>query len=259
MVDVAERPIFVVGAPRSGTSMMQWALRQHPDLWGGQESDFIGPLLDALDEVFEFGSTRDRLHWLSGQHVDRSEFLRHIGYGLNSLYTSRSEGLRWVEQTPLYTLYLDGIADLFPDAQFIYMQRDGRSVVHSLRNFVNPMEHDEATETWRRYTEAATSFAASDRGSSMLTIRYETVVADTDGAMRTIYDFLNLPHELASVAFIEKNRPINSSFTGEESREKIGPRWASWNSDERHRFLEIAGDLLIETGFESDDSWIDRA
>ena len=57
-IDVCENPIFVLGPPRSGTSMMQHSLRAHPDLWGGQESDYLVPMVDGLREVFEFGNRR---------------------------------------------------------------------------------------------------------------------------------------------------------------------------------------------------------
>ena len=254
--DICEAPIFVIGAPRSGTSMMQWSLRQHPDLWGGQESDYLVPLIQGAREAFDYGSVRGDLHWLSGQGVSWDEFPEHIGIGINSLYTSRSGGLVWVEQSPIYTLHLDDMKRLFPGARFIYMLRDGRSVVHSLRNFVNPMDHGQATQTWIDYTGAALAFAESSHGASLLTVRYEDVVADTTTAVHRIDDFLGLPFAEASVEFIESKNPINSSFSDETSDEKVGPRWASWTDAERRSFANAAGELMAIAGYESDSTWV---
>ncbi len=256
-LDICDNPIFVVGAPRSGTSMMQWSLRQHPDLWGGQESDFFVPLIEGARAAYEFGTVRGDLHWLSGQHVSREEFVGRVGDGMNALYVSRSGGKRWVEQSPIYTLHLDTMVQMFPGARFIYMLRDGRSVVHSLRNFVHPMSHDDATATWCAYTEAALAFADSASGSAMLTVRYEDVVSDTEAALRSIYDFLDIPYAEASADFISSRRPINSSFIDESSsQEKLGSRWSSWTAAERDSFAGSAGSLIIALGYEADASWV---
>ena len=254
-IEICDNPIFVIGAPRSGTSMMQWSLRAHPDLWGGPESDFLLPLLSGLRKSYEFGTTRGRLHWLSRQEVSWDEYLLHAGYGVNSLFTNRSKGLVWVEQSPVYTLFLGDMVGMFPGARFVYMLRDGRSVVHSLRNFVNPMTHDKAIETWVRYTRAAMAFADSDYGDAVLTVRYENVVGDTESAVSRIHKFLHVPFEEASVAFIESNRPINSSFDEESSTEKLSPRWTSWTPEERALFDQTAGELLIDTVFEDSHDW----
>lgn len=256
-MDTCDNPIFVVGAPRSGTSMMQWSLRQHPDLWGGQESDFFVPLIEGARAAYGFGTVRGDLHWLSGQHVSWEEFVGRVGDGMNALYVSRSGGKRWVEQSPIYTLHLDTMVQMFPGARFIYMLRDGRSVVHSLRNFVHPMSHDEAIATWIAYTEAALAFADSADGSAMLTVRYEDVVSDTEAELRSIYAFLDVPFAAASVDFITSRRPINSSFADESSsRAKLGPRWSSWTAAECESFAGSAGSLTIALGYEDDATWM---
>lgn len=254
-IEICERPIFVLGPPRSGTSMMQWALRAHSQLWGGQESDYLIALVDRLREVWELGRRREKLHWLSGQNVDWDEFLRHIGVGVNTLYMSRSGGLRWVEQTPEYTMHLDDIVRLFPDAQFLFMVRDGREVVHSLRNFVNPVEHEEACRVWRRFMSAGLRFAESEKGGQMLHVSYRRAVDDTESELARVFAFIEEPLEAASVAFIRSKSPINSSFGGNIT---AGPRWASWTIDERRVFDRTAGDLLTTLGFEADASWITR-
>lgn len=255
-VQICENPVFVLGAPRSGTSMMQWALRSHPNLWGGQESDFLIPLSEAMPGVHNFGSQRDKLHWLSGQQVDLQEFYRHVGVGINSLYMSRSGGLRWVEQTPQYTLHLEEMKQFFPGAQFLFMLRDGRSVVASLRKFVNPVEHVEACRIWHRFVSAGRAFAESPNGDSLRFVSYDGAVNNTEAELRRLYDFIGEAYEPASADFIRSSQPINSSFADEKSNEKTESRWAAWPQQEREQFHEIAGDLLIGFGFEADDSWV---
>lgn len=256
-LQVIDEPVFVLGAPRSGTSMMQWALRDHPNLWGGQESDYLIPLVKALRETHQAGSRRGKLHWLSGQDVSLEEYALHVGYGINSLYTSRSKGLRWVEQTPQYTLHLPAMKLLFPGAKFVFMLRDGRSVVSSLRKFVNPVEHEDACRLWKKFVEAGLSYLDTEGDGDFLVVRYERVVADTEAALHDVFQFLGEADSPKSVDFIKSSAPINSSFAGEASAQKASPRWADWTPEERAIFGEINGDLLRRLKMEPDDAWID--
>ncbi len=247
-INVCDNPIFVLGPPRSGTSMMQWALRQHPRLWGGQESDFLIPLVRHLRESFEFGNQRGKLHWLSGQGVSWEEFLYHVGLGINSLYMSRSEGLRWVEQTPEYTLHLDDMIRLFPGAQFVFMVRDGREVVTSLRNFVNPVEHRRACRIWHDFIQAGLDFKASQHGDQLLMVSYGDAVQKTEDELSRVYGFLGEAECEGSVEFIKAKEPINSSFSQNgESRERMG--WKHWSDEERAYFDDMCGPLMGELGF----------
>lgn len=253
-----EEPVFVLGAPRSGTSMMAHALGQHPELWTGEESDFLTPLLRHARRAWEHGRTRGDLHWLAARGVSWEEFAVWLGMGMNAMYTTRSEGRRWVEQTPQYTLVLPMLADTFPGARFVCMLRDGRSVVHSLAHFVRPVEHEEAARLWARHVRAGLEFASSPRGERLHLARYADVVTDTDAQLARILDFLDLePHD-APAAFISQREPINSSFAGESARDKARPRWSDWTRDQRESFHAVAGELLIELGFERDASWIAR-
>jgi hypothetical protein len=251
-------PVFVLGAPRSGTSMMAHALGQHPDLWTGEESDFLAPLLRQAEQAWQHGRTRGDLHWLAAGGVSWEEFAAWLGVGMNAMYTSRSDGRRWVEQTPQYTFILPLLADVFPGARFVYMLRDGRSVVHSLRHFVRPVEHEKAARLWARHARAGLDFLDSPHADRLHVARYSTVVTDTGAELARILDFLDLEHDPACAAFITEGGPINSSFEGESSTDKAQARWGGWTTDERATFHAAAGDLLVRLGFEQDSSWMAR-
>jgi hypothetical protein len=250
-----ERPIFVVGSPRSGTSMMQWALRRHPNLWGGQESDFLAPLVDDLRKAYEFGIRRKGLHWLSGQNVGWPEFMDFVGQGINALYTSRSDGRRWVDQTPQYTIRLEPISLLFPKAQFIVMVRDGRQVVSSLRSFVEPQDIVDGSRTWTEFNEAALHFAARTGNERVIFVRFERIVMHTRSELNRLFDFLGETFSDESLAHIQDRKPMNSSFGVATSAETLTPRWHDWSEDDRATFIAIAGDMLLRLDYERDHSW----
>lgn len=238
--------------------MLQLALRQHPELWGGQESDYLAWLLADLRKCYELGCQRGKLHWLSGQNVSWEEFLRHVGYGINALYTSRSGGKRWVEQTPRYVLYMEDLARMFPGARFVFLIRDGRQVVHSLRHFLDPQPHRQACFTWRDHTEAGLR-ALRQMPSRVLEVRYERLIMQTEHEVSRICNFLGLDFHKGIVEFITSRPPVNSSFPTESRHDKLKPRWNQWTFREKQEFAHICGHLLIELGYEKDDSWIKAA
>jgi hypothetical protein len=252
----ANRPIFIIGAPRSGTSMLAHALRRHPALWGGEESDFLGPLIRDTLDAHAFGTTRGDLQWLSSQQVEPEELLRAVGVGINTLYTARSGGLRWVEQTPEYTLWAERLAEMFPDARFLFIVRDGREVAHSLLNFAaNRKNLTEGAELWLRHMKAGTEFEQRypDR---VLRVDFRRFVDDPEAQLRTIYDFVGEPYEPQSLEVVNDPKRVNSSFTYKPG-ERVGSRWQAWSHEDRATFGRIAGDMLVELGFEADHAWVD--
>src|SRR5438105_2696188 len=126
---VCEAPVFIIGSPRSGTSILAWSLAQHSQLWTSTESDVFWHLLAErhAERAYETAAARpDSQDWLRRNDVVEEEFLAHVGLGLNALCASRSEGRRWIDQTPRNTLIAPTLALVFPDALFVHILRDGR-------------------------------------------------------------------------------------------------------------------------------------
>ena len=233
--------------------MMQWALRAHPQVWGSAESDFLVPLISGVKEAHDFGIVRGRMHWLVRESVERAELLAAVGSGIDSLFRSRSGGLRWVEQTPLYTLHLDDLAEMFPDARFVAMVRDGRSVVHSLMHFVEPVPHRAACRTFAKYTQAVLDFASGQQSDRMMLVRYEDAVSRPTEVLADIASFVDLPHDPACGDYISTQKPINSSFSEPEGDQ---PRWRSWTPPMFKYFGAVAGRNQEQLGY--DDTAPDR-
>src|SRR3954467_9644720 len=85
-------PVFILGAPRSGTSILVWALAQHPRLKGSAESNLLYHLFGDghIETVFEALHDQPGSSWLREAGIERADFLRHLGLGINSLFSSRS-------------------------------------------------------------------------------------------------------------------------------------------------------------------------
>jgi Sulfotransferase family len=85
MHEEINKPIFVVGSPRSGTSILAWCLGHHPNLFPVPESSWMGDFAVSLAISHRVGAARGIFSVLSAMGVSRDEFFSHIGRSINSL------------------------------------------------------------------------------------------------------------------------------------------------------------------------------
>jgi Sulfotransferase family len=274
-IQVCRNPVFVVGAPRSGTTALAQALGQHSRFWTGGESTILFDLYPPhrIDKIFDWGKSAP-LSVLRQERVERDEFLRCLGQGMNALLTQRSGGKRWIDQTPLYTLGLDRLAIMFPGARFLNIVRDGRKVVNSLIHFVDHARKEIDPDAvwqgaefqkryqwlgdvrtlcrlWRSYVLAGQDFA-SRYPEQCLTIVNEQLSAAAEDGFATILRFLNAPYEASPAEYFRSHR-VNSSYTSvwDQAAGEYVPAnpWLEWDLENRRIFLEEAGQLLQIYGF----------
>jgi hypothetical protein len=273
-IDLCVKPIFIIGSPRSGTTALAWSLAQHSHLWTSEESDILFDLLGwgHVDKAFHAARGRPgEIDWLVVNSVERAEFLGYLGLGLNAMVASRSQGKRWIDQTPRNTLFLDVVMDLFPDACFLHILRDGCRVVQSMLHFFDP-RGDQLREAyvrtgrlptwvtdfragckeWAKFVELSLWYAERypDR---FLTVQNEKLMADPGHEFQQIFDFIQVPFEKGPVEFFQTKR-INSSFP-----QHYGPNgaptatadhpWDSWSEEQRDIFLQEAGDVYLQCGY----------
>jgi glycosyltransferase involved in cell wall biosynthesis len=269
---VCPDPVFIIGSPRSGTSIMAWSLAQHSELCTEPESDIFYYLLKDgyLESAYETSVTRPDGTWLAAHGIDLDQFLAHLGLGLNVLLTGTTNGRRWVDQTPANTLVVDRLAAMLPGARFVHVLRDGRRVVHSMINFhrvfrdrdtfermrsagrVPPWASDfrDACRSWARFTRIASEFCRR-HPERALTVTNEHLIGDPDGAMREVLEFLGVRGEPAPARFLSTNR-INSSFAPSgrpaDTTLAVTEPWREWLPEQRNVFFEEAGDVMMACG-----------
>ena len=85
MHEEINKPIFVVGSPRSGTSILAWCLGYHPNIFPVPESNWMGDFAVNLAGSYQVGAARGIFSILSAMGISRDEFFSHIGHSINSL------------------------------------------------------------------------------------------------------------------------------------------------------------------------------
>jgi hypothetical protein len=150
----AERPIFVVGCPRSGTTLLSTMLHAHPRIAMPPETRFLLPVYRDREKYGDLrlaenrrrlaeAITGDRRTRFVDLRLDRDRIVEAIvagpptlGSALGTIWREYGESRgkpRWGEKRPLYSRHVDVILRLFPDAQIIHLVRDARACVASLR------------------------------------------------------------------------------------------------------------------------------
>src|SRR5438876_10923828 len=82
------RTIFVVGSPRSGTSILTWCLGQHPNIFAVPESNWMGDFVDNTAVVYQVAAARGHLSILSAMDISRDELLANFDRTIDELILS---------------------------------------------------------------------------------------------------------------------------------------------------------------------------
>lgn len=254
-IHVSRKPVFIIGSPRSGTSVLAWGLAQHSDFWTSGETDFIYHLYGQNHLEQAWHASGGDGGWMMRHGVDREEFMRAAGLSINMLISRRTSGRRWVDQSPTYTAMVSTIADMIPDALFVHIMRDGRNVVQSMvtSGFNTPWATDfpEACRTWAWFVDRAVQFGA-EAPDRYLALPYEFLSENPEACFAGLFEFLDAEYEEAPAEFLRTNR-INSSYQpdGPRGRDYLGPPqpWDQWSKQQRRLFAKHAGQTFVEHRF----------
>jgi hypothetical protein len=178
-------PIFVIGSPRSGTTLLRLILDSHPRISCGEETHFLRDLEAIVGRNWPLVATYglDREWWL--------EHIRALYADFQTEVLARSGKARWAEKDPTYTLHLPFIEELFPHAVYVHLLRDGHDVVASFRDRWGYKSAARAARTeWARYVQAARALQARLPEQRFLELRYEQLVAEPEVQGQRLFTFL---------------------------------------------------------------------
>jgi tetratricopeptide (TPR) repeat protein len=244
-----EVPVFIVGLPRSGTTLTEQILASHSRVHGAGELTYLRDSLDALPAALGWSSGGScpppglpeclaRLPEPAAQQVAQWHLTRLLNLG--------ADALRVVDKMPDNYLYLGLIATLFPRARIVHCRRDLRDVAVScwMTNFrhirwaADPehiaarfREYRRVMDFWRKVLPVET-----------FVVDYEETVADFEGVARRLIAWCGLEWEDACLAFHKTDRPVRTASVTQVRQPiytRSVARWRHYEHDLAALFREL--------------------
>ncbi|TIL93653.1 MAG: tetratricopeptide repeat protein [Mesorhizobium sp.] len=207
----SEAPVFVVGMPRSGTTLTEQICASHPDVHGAGELSKLSRVANAIG--LKTSSAGDLYQPITSITEDLSRILaeEHLSY----LRERAPAALRVVDKTPHNFELIGLIGLLFPNARIIHCRRDAIdncvscfvlnfSEAHSYNTDLNTLglyyrEYDRLMRHWNEVFPGL-----------IFENRYETLVDDQEAQSRRLIDYLGLPWDDACLRFFDRDGSVNT-------------------------------------------------
>ena len=196
------RPLFVLGMPRSGTSLTEQILASHPSIYGAGELEFwnasVGSRKSEVREGLLSRAARDEL---------AKDYLR-------ALQARAGDELRVIDKTPINSDYMGIIYSVFPNARFIYMERDPIDVCLScyFQQFVASksfaMDLSDLAHYYKGHRQLFNHWRSILPEQSILVVPYAELVRDQEKWTRKILEFIGLEWDVRCLSFHDTERAV---------------------------------------------------
>ena len=234
-------PIFIVGASRSGTTMLRLLLNAHSRIGVPKEFSYFASIPEHwLQSWHHVPVPANEYRQFIREHLFREHVLREAGtdadivlerilssadsrdlsipYRLMLEAYADTEGKpRWGEKTPINLFYCDVLYQMFPDAKFIHLVRDPRAVVRSANNFPRLPDDTLINATnWQHFMEKGHKrLVESVPSAQQYTLRYEDLTSDPEPVAQKICQFINEPFDACMLDFHKESSSYMPSSLGE--------------------------------------------
>lgn len=228
-----EAPIFIVGMPRSGTSLTEQILASHPAVFGAGEVTFWDGAFAPYQKAGAAGEKAAAL--VSGTAA---------GY-LARLPPAAAAALRVTDKLPANFMYLGLIHAAFPKARFIHMRRHPIDTCLSIyfQNFLYVGQYandlDSLVHHYGEYLRVTDHWRAILPSSSVLEIPYEGLIADQEAWTRRMLNFVGLPWNPVCLDFHKTERVVLTT-----SKWQVRQRIHSSSVERWKHYAKFVGPLM---------------
>lgn len=214
------RPVFIVGMPRSGTSLIEQMLAAHPDVHGGGELPHLPAVLKAA-----FGFEESPAHDGYPEIVPTLDAAALVHVGRTYLDLAWRQAPRASHVTDKLTgnfLHAGMLQVMLPQAKIVHMERDPRDACFScyanlFRLGDMPYSYDLGTLGRHCVLQRGllAHWHAALSAGRLLTVRYEDLVTDPETVLRRVLGFLDLPWNGRCLAFHRQRRAVHTVSVGQ--------------------------------------------
>ena len=223
----SERPVFIIGMPRSGTSLAEQILASHPQVFGAGEVRFWDEAFGMLERHTRSGDAAAALAGLARDYLAR-------------LGAQAGAAVRVTDKMPANFLYAGLIHAALPRARIIHMQRHPLDTCLSIyfQNFFNVSPYandlDNIAHYYGEYLRVMTHWRRTLPPSALLEVPYEGLVADAESWTRRMLDFIELPWDPKCLDFHHTDRVVITASRWQVRQQIHAGSVGRWRSYERY-------------------------
>ena len=229
-------PIFIVGMPRSGTTLIEQILTSHPDVAAGGELHYFPQSVDAILASRAPGRAfPDTLSSLL------PEDLAAIGERyLSCIAPLTSGGSRLTDKLPANALLVGLISMALPNAKIIHCVRDPLDTCLScfMKSFAQRVPYSTDLGTLGRYYRAQTRLMEHWQGllpaGRILEVRYEDVVSDLEGQARRLISHCGLDWDSRCLSFHKTKKSVNTASVAQVREPIYNSSIGRWRPYAKH-------------------------
>ncbi len=258
-IEFEEHPIIIYGAARSGTSYLTYLINSHPEVFISDETRIF---------VWAHRIAHNLLDDEPTFHKMRDEFRSHLRLELPSLirgfYEKMFPGRRyWGDKNPHYVAdsndgCLQTILDLFPNARFIHIIRDGRDVVCSALRHLSK-DFNGMHQMWTSHINRGCAFGTRLPAERYFELKYEELVRDDLAMAHRLFAFLRIEMHPNVADYCRRQRERRMPLchpTRDIVADVTRSDWGVFmDPHQQVRSLELLGPDLVRLGYESEASF----
>ena len=283
----SESPIFIVGCPRSGTTLLGLMLDSHPDISVAHEAAIFHFLYNKGRQRWRLSSAEERKKFFERleQHSNLREALgqdvvhtaaetlqshqklgaKIIVDALFNAYLQKTGKTIWGDKNPTHYYNIGDILDLYPHAAVICLIRDPRAVFASMKRYAQRKKGTDEWYWWMTENPEKASMLWLDcyestvkRKDKIYFVKYEELVQSPESILRNLtQEYLSIPYSPKMLKYYRKSEDkiANMPDWHRPTTQKVNPanaeRWVSeLTSYEVNRIESILGKQMEEFGYE---------
>lgn len=230
-------PVFILGMPRSGTTLLEQIMHAHKDIKGIGEDSYISEMLKKESYL----KTTPHPSMARGVPMQEIESLNEMAGDYLQYIQKKAPGAKRIVNKAITNLHLAGFLYLmFPKAYFIYIKRHAldsclSTFFRSFKNNSQPYSNDlrdlgivyamhcQLMEHWHKVLP-----------TRILDVSYEDMVEDTEGQAHRIIEFLNLPWDDNCLKFYETKKVVKTASLQQVRQPIYKTAMDSWKKYEKH-------------------------
>jgi hypothetical protein len=266
-------PVIILGVGRSGTTLLRVMLDRSSQIAIPYESFFVTPLAHrhgARPKLDDFLDDLGRFYQLYEWGIAPEDVRPKLREGMTTgeaiaavfeVYAEHEGKPRWGDKTPLYMQHLPLLAQLFPDALWVHLVRDGRDAALSFlelpegfsgKTWAQPRTAAQFAARWRTEILSARRLGAHV-GGRYLELRYEDLVTEPERELRRVCEHASLAWEPSMLEHADVPE-VSSMPEHRNIAQPPTPRLRDWRNqmsrDDALAFEQVAGDVLRSAGYE---------